>query len=194
MLIKFATNFSKKASAMNQPITVKDKQFILSISNSEIQKSIQKVADQINRDYEGKEIFFIGVLNGVFMYAADLLKKITVPCQISFTKVASYEGTQSTGTIKQLIGMPEGIEGRHVVILEDIVDTGFTMREILKQLKAHNPADVKIATLLFKPNSFKESYNVDYRAMEIPNAFIVGYGLDYDGYGRNLPDIYTVVG
>ena len=91
MLIKFATNFSKKASAMNQPITVKDKQFILSISNSEIQKSIQKVADQINRDYEGKEIFFIGVLNGVFMYAADLLKKITVPCQISFTKVASYE-------------------------------------------------------------------------------------------------------
>lgn len=193
MLIKFATNFSKKASAMNQPITVKDKQFILSISNSEIQKSIQKVADQINRDYEGKEIFFIGVLNGVFMYAADLLKKITVPCQISFTKVASYEGTQSTGTIKQLIGMPEGIEGRHVVILEDIVDTGFTMREILKQLKAHNPADVKIATLLFKPNSFKESYNVDYRAMEIPNAFIVGYGLDYDGYGRNLPDIYTVV-
>ena len=194
MLIKFATNFSKKASAMNQPITVKDKQFILSISNSEIQKSIQKVADQINRDYEGKEIFFIGVLNGVFMYAADLLKKITVPCQISFTKVASYEGTQSTGTIKQLIGMPEGIEGRHVVILEDIVDTGFTMREILKQLQAHNPADVKIATLLFKPNSFKESYNVDYRAMEIPNAFIVGYGLDYDGYGRNLPDIYTVVG
>lgn len=193
MLIKFATNFSKKASAMNQPITVKDKQFILSISNSEIQKSIQKVADQINRDYEGKEIFFIGVLNGVFMYAADLLKKIIVPCQISFTKVASYEGTQSTGTIKQLIGMPEGIEGRHVVILEDIVDTGFTMREILKQLQAHNPADVKIATLLFKPNSFKESYNVDYRAMEIPNAFIVGYGLDYDGYGRNLPDIYTVV-
>lgn len=194
MLIKFATNFSKKASAMNQPITVKDKQFILSISNSEIQNSIQKVADQINRDYQGKEIFFIGVLNGVFMYAADLLKKITVPCQISFTKVASYEGTQSTGTIKQLIGMPEGIEGRHVVILEDIVDTGFTMREILKQLQAHNPADVKIATLLFKPNSFKESYNVDYRAMEIPNAFIVGYGLDYDGYGRNLPDIYTVVG
>ena len=193
MLIKFATNFSKKASAMNQPITVKDKQFILSISNSEIQKSIQKVADQINRDYEGKEIFFIGVLNGVFMYAADLLKKITVPCQISFTKVASYEGTHSTGTIKQLIGMPEGIEGRHVVILEDIVDTGFTMREILKQMQAHNPADVKIATLLFKPNSFKESYNVDYRAMEIPNAFIVGYGLDYDGYGRNLPDIYTVV-
>ena len=89
--------------------------------------------------------------------------------------------------------MPEGIEGRHVVILEDIVDTGFTMREILKQLKAQNPADVKIATLLFKPNSFKESYIVDYRAMEIPNAFIVGYGLDYDGYGRNLPDIYTVV-
>ena len=178
---------------MNQPITVKDKQFILSISNEEIQNSIQKVADQINRDYQGKEIFFIGVLNGVFMYAADLLKKITVPCQISFTKVASYQGTQSTGTIKQLIGMPEGIEGRHVVILEDIVDTGFTMREILKQLKAHNPADVKIATLLFKPNSFKESYIIDYRAMEIPNAFIVGYGLDYDGYGRNLPDIYTVV-
>ena len=178
---------------MNQPITVKDKQFILSISNEEIQKNIQKVADRINADYAGKEIFFIGVLNGVFMYAADLLKKITVPCQISFTKVASYQGTQSTGTIKQLIGMPEGIEGRHVVILEDIVDTGFTMREILNQLQAHKPADIKIATLLFKPNSFKESYNVDYRAMEIPNAFIVGYGLDYDGYGRNLPDIYTVV-
>ncbi len=178
---------------MNQQITVKDKQFILSISNEEIQNSVQKVADRINADYAGKEIFFIGVLNGVFMYAADLLKKITVPCQISFTKVASYHGTQSTGAVKQLIGMPEGIEGRYVVILEDIVDTGFTMREILNQLQAHKPADIKIATLLFKPNSFKESYKVDYRAMEIPDAFIVGYGLDYDGYGRNLPDIYTVV-
>ena len=178
---------------MNQPITVKDKQFILSISNDEIQKSIQKVADKINRDYEGKEIFFIGVLNGVFMYAADLMKKITVPCQISFTKVASYQGTQSTGKVKQLIGLPEDIAGKHVVILEDIVDTGFTMKEILRQLDGLHPADIKIATLLFKPNSFKESYKVDYRAMEIPNAFIVGYGLDYDGYGRNLPDIYTVV-
>lgn len=108
---------------MNQQITVKDKQFILSISNEEIQNSVQKVADRINADYAGKEIFFIGVLNGVFMYAADLLKKITVPCQISFTKVASYHGTQSTGAVKQLIGMPEGIEGRYVVILDCLSNT-----------------------------------------------------------------------
>ncbi|MCQ2974993.1 MAG: hypoxanthine phosphoribosyltransferase [Bacteroidales bacterium] len=178
---------------MQQPITVKDKQFTLSISSDTIQNSIQNLANKINEDYQGKEIFFIGVLNGVFMFAADLLKRINIPCTISFTKVASYEGTQSTGKIKQLIGLPENLEGKNIVILEDIVDTGFTMKSILNQLKQQNPADIKIATLLFKPDSFKENYKVDYRAIEIPNAFIVGYGLDYDGFGRNLPDIYTVV-
>ena len=174
-------------------ITVKDKQFSQSISSQELQNNIKNVAMAINSDYVGKEICFIGILNGVFMFAADLLKHITVPCTISFVKVSSYQGTQSTGKIKQLIGLNDNLEGKDIVVLEDIVDTGFTIKSILGQLEALKPASIKVATLLFKPDSFKESYNVDYKAFKIPNAFIVGYGLDYDGYGRNLDSIYTLV-
>ncbi len=176
-----------------ETITVKDKKFKLSIDSLTIQNSIKKIAERINADYAGKDIFFIGVLNGSFMFAADLIKNITCDCTISFTKLASYEGTKSTGKIKELIGLKENIEGKHVVIIEDIVDTGFTMKSVLAQLSEKNPADIKIATLLFKPQSFKEDYKVDYVCLEIPNDFIVGYGLDYNGFGRNLNSIYSVV-
>lgn len=174
-------------------IIVKDKKFSVSISAEEIQKNVKRVADQINADYAGKEIFFIGVLNGVFMFASDLMKNITVPCTISFMKVASYEGTVSTGKIKQLIGLNADIMDKDVIIIEDIVDTGFTMKSVLDQLKQKLPKSIKIASLIFKPDSFKENYKVDYIGFNIPNDFIVGYGLDYDGYGRNLPEIYTIV-
>ncbi len=176
---------------MNE-ISVKDKKFSVSISENEIKKTVKNLADKINADYNGKEIFFIGILNGVFMFASDLMKNIKVPCTIQFVKVASYQGTTSTGVIKELIGLNADIEGKEVVIIEDIVDTGFTMKSILSQLKQKNPASIRIASLIFKPESFKGDFNVDYIGFNIPNDFIVGYGLDYDGYGRNLPEIYTI--
>ncbi|MBQ5404144.1 MAG: hypoxanthine phosphoribosyltransferase, partial [Bacteroidales bacterium] len=148
---------------------------------------------RINADYNGKEIFFIGVLNGVFMFASDLMKNIKVPCTIQFVKVASYQGMTSTGVVKELIGLNADISGKDVVIIEDIVDTGFTMKSILGQLKEKNPASIRIASLIFKPESFREDFKVDYIGFSIPNDFILGYGLDYDGYGRNLPEIYTIV-
>ncbi len=176
---------------MNERI-VKDKNFSVSSSENEIKKTVKNLADKINADYNGKEIFFIGILNGVFMFASDLMKNIKVPCTIQFVKVASYQGTTSTGVIKELIGLNADIEGKEVVIIEDIVDTGFTMKSILSQLRQKNPASIRIASLIFKPESFKGGFDVDYIGFNIPNDFIVGYGLDYDGYGRNLPEIYTI--
>ena len=176
---------------MNE-IIVKDKKFSVSISENEIKKTVKNLAERINADYKDKEIFFLGVLNGVFMFASDLMKNIKVPCTIQFVKVASYQGTTSTGVIKELIGLNADIEGKEVVIIEDIVDTGFTMKSILSQLRQKNPASIRIASLNFKPESFKGGFDVDYIGFNIPNDFIVGYGLDYDGYGRNLPEIYTI--
>ena len=179
-------------SKMMNEIAVKDKKFSVSISENEIKKTVKNLAERINADYNGKEIFFIGILNGVFMFASDLMKNIKVPCTIQFVKVASYQGTTSTGVIKELIGLNADIEGKEVVIIEDIVDTGFTMKSILSQLRQKNPASIRIASLIFKPESFKGGFDVDYIGFNIPNDFIVGYGLDYDGYGRNLPEIYTI--
>jgi hypoxanthine phosphoribosyltransferase len=127
------------------------------------------------------------------MFAADLMKNITIPCQISFVKLASYAGTSSTGNMKELVGLSEDITGRTVVIVEDIVDTGFTMQHLLQKLAERQPESVHIATLLVKPDKLKVDLNIEYAAMHIPNDFIVGYGLDYDGFGRNYRDIYTVV-
>ncbi|MCK9617547.1 MAG: hypoxanthine phosphoribosyltransferase [Lentimicrobiaceae bacterium] len=174
-------------------IQVKDKQFALFIKAEEIDMAISKVAENINHDYKGKIPLFLGILNGSFMFASDLLKKITVDCEISFVKIASYAGTQSTGKINNLIGLNEDIKGRHIIILEDIVDTGHTLASLLKYLESFKPASVKIATCLFKPAAFTKEYTVDYVGKNIPNDFIVGYGLDYDGFGRNLPDIYKIV-
>ena len=174
-------------------IKVKEKQFAISIPEAEILTAVQRVADAINHDLEGKEPLFLSVLNGAFMFTADLMKRITIPCEVSFIKLSSYEGTSSTGQVRQLMGLNQCIEGRTVVIVEDIVDTGLTMQKLLELLQAQEPAEVHIATLLLKPDKLKVPLHIEYAAMQIPNDFIVGYGLDYDGFGRNYKDIYTVV-
>jgi len=173
-------------------IQVLDKKFKISMTSETIQASIKVLADKLNEELAGKDVIFIGILNGAFMFASDLMKQITFPCSITFLKVASYQGTSSSGNVKRLIGINEDIAGKTVVILEDIIDSGITMESIIKQLKGYEPEEIKIATLLFKPEAFKQNYKIDYIAMTIPNDFIVGYGLDYDGYGRNYKDIYTL--
>ena len=173
-------------------VTIKDKEFELFIDNSSIEQNIERVANQINEDLKGKEPIFITVLNGAFMFAGELMKKVNIPSEITFVRLASYQGTSSTEIVQQLLGLNQSIEGRNVVIVEDIVDTGNTMVALKAILNEMNPSDIKIATLLFKPKALKHELNIDYVAMEIPNDLIVGYGLDYDGYGRNLNDIYIL--
>jgi hypoxanthine phosphoribosyltransferase len=177
-----------------QTVTFKDKTFTLSIPAEEIQSVIARLAGQLNEDLKGTRPIFLVILNGSFMFAADLLKRIDLECEVSFVKLASYSGTQSTAIVKKLIGLNEDLAGRTVVILEDIIDSGVTVENMLEQLKELEPAGIKIATLLFKPDAFSRYYKIDYIGLSIPNDFIVGYGLDYDGLGRNLPDIYKIVG
>ena len=174
-------------------VKVKDKTFKTFISEEEIQQRIKAVADKINKDMAGKTPLFLAVLNGSFVFAADLMRYITIPCEISFVKLASYKGTVSTGEIKEVIGINEDLEGRTVIILEDIVDTGFTMKRMLETLGTRGPESLHICTLLLKPGKLQVPLNIEYAAIEIPNDFIVGYGLDYDQQGRNLRDIYTLV-
>lgn len=174
-------------------IQIKDKSFTTFITEEKILKEVARVADEINRDLNGTQPLFLSVLNGSFMFTSDLMKFINIPCEISFVKLASYQGTSSTGKVKELVGLNEDITGRTVVIVEDIVDTGFTMERLLETLRARNPKEIRIATLLVKPDKLKVNLDIDYVAMNIPNDFIVGYGLDYDGFGRNYRDIYTVV-
>lgn len=177
----------------NNTIKLLDKEFTSYLTANEIEASITKVADRINKDFEGKEVLFIAILNGSFVFAADLIRKIKISNRISFVKVASYEGLSSSGTVKKLIGLMDALENQHVIILEDIVDTGNTLDKLLPTLHAERPASLSLCTLLYKPEAFQANFNIDYVGMEIPNKFIVGYGLDYDGYGRNLPDIYQIV-
>ena len=153
---------------------------------------VKVVADKISNDLKGKNPLLLGVLNGSFIFAADLMRMLTIESEISFVKMSSYEGTESTGNVKKLVGLNENIEGRTVVIVEDIVDSGLTMERMLEYLKDFKPAEIRICTLLLKPENLKRKLDIDYVAMEIPNDFIVGYGLDYDGLGRNLRDIYVV--
>lgn len=174
-------------------IQVKDKRFTLFIPEAKIQQEVARVASEINQDLEGTNPLFLAVLNGSFMFAADLLRNLTIPSEISFVKLASYEGTASTGRVKELVGLKDDIQGRTVVIVEDIVDTGVTMKHLLETLQAKGPKEIRVATLLMKPDKLTVELDVDYVAMRIPNDFIVGYGLDYDGLGRNYRDIYTVV-
>lgn len=175
-----------------ESVKVRDKEFDLFIPEAEILKAISTIAEQMNKDLEGKDPLFVCVLNGSFMFAGELMKRVTIPSEISFVRMASYQGTQSTGKIKEIYGLEEDVKGRTLVIIEDIVDTGHTMSLILDQLAADEPKEIKIATLLFKPKALKTDVKIDYVALEIPNDFIVGFGLDYDGYGRNLPDIYKI--
>ena len=174
-------------------VTILDKTFETSIPEAEILERVKRVAEQINKDMAGKNPLFLAVLNGSFIFAADLMRFINILSEISFVKLASYEGTTSTGEIKEVIGLNEDISGRDVIIVEDIVDTGSTMKRMLETLGTRNPRSLHICTLLLKPGKLAVPLNVEYVAMEIPNDFIVGYGLDYDQQGRSLRDIYTLV-
>ena len=162
------------------------------ITEDEIQSRITALAEKINEDLKGQDVLFFGVLNGVFLFAADIFRQINLDCQVSFIKLASYDGTSSTGKIKELIGWNEDITGKTVVVLEDIVDTGATLERVIGELKLRKAAEVKICTLLFKPEAYTKDIPIDYIGFEIPNNFVVGYGLDYDGYGRNLRAIYKL--
>ena len=193
LLYTFVAIFKKRIPVSMQTIQVKDKSFSLFISEKEILREIKRIAKQINKDFQDKEPVFLAVLNGSFIFAADLLKEVNLPCEISFVKLASYQGVNTTGKIREVIGLNVDLTDRPVIIVEDIVDTGLTMAHMLDVLKQQNPASIDICTLLLKPGKLQVDLDIKYCCMEIPNDFIVGYGLDYDGYGRNTKDIYTLV-
>lgn len=173
-------------------IQVKDKRFKVFLKESDILDRVRKVAEQINNDLKGEKPIMLAVLNGSFVFAADLMRDISIPCEISFVRMSSYSGTSSTGRVKELIGLKEDIENRSVVVVEDIIDSGLTMKELLSTLREKHPKQIKIASLLVKPGNLKVDFDISYRCFDIPNDFIVGYGLDYDGEGRNLRNIYVV--
>jgi hypoxanthine phosphoribosyltransferase len=175
-----------------QYILLNDKKFDLEIHETRIQEAVIGMSIKINADFNDKTPLFIGVLNGAFLFAADLLKNIKIRCEVSFVKVSSYHGTTNNSTVTSLIGLNENIKGRAVIILEDIVDSGKTTEFLISEIKNHDPLQIKIATLLFKPKAFKGKYRPDYVGIEVPNAFLVGYGLDYNGLGRNYKDIYAL--
>ena len=177
---------------MTKVIQLHDKHFVPFINSADIESAINRMAKQAEADLAGEVPVFIGVLNGAFMVLADFAKHYTQPCEISFVKMASYEGISSTGEIKQLIGLNQNLEGRSVVVIEDIVDTGTTIEALKKMFEAQKVKQLKIATLFFKPEAYTKNIPLDYIGFEIPNNFIVGYGLDYDGLGRNLPEIYQL--
>mgnify|MGYP002621911669 CR=1 FL=1 len=174
-------------------IKILDKTFETTYTEADVLSAISRVADKISKDLTDKDPVFVCVLNGAFMFAADLMKRVNIPSQISFVKLASYSGTQSTGVTKELIGLNESLVGKTVVIIEDIVDTGITIANLMEQVRQKGATDVRVATLLYKPASCKLNWTPEYVGIEIPNDFIVGYGLDYDGYGRNIPEIMTLV-
>ena len=175
-----------------QRVTLKDKTFVPYISADKISVSVKQMAQVINIDLASDMPLFLVVLNGSFMFAADLLKEVIIPCQISFIKLASYQGTNSTGTITEMIGLTEEIKGRTVIIVEDIVDTGVTIEKLVDLLTKKEVKQIKVATFLFKPDAYKKSIKIDYKGIEIPNDFVVGYGLDYDGLGRNMKEVYVL--
>lgn len=190
----FFSNFAEKfVIPIMSIVKIKDKSFKVSIPETEIKSRVKALAEQINKDLAGKNPLFLCVLNGSFIFAADLLREITIPSNISFVKLASYQGTTSTGKVKKIIGLNEDLTGRTIVIIEDIVDTGHTMKRMLESLGTHNPASVHICTLFVKPDKLEEPLDIDYFAFSIPDDFIVGYGLDYDQEGRGLKDIYTII-
>ena len=173
-------------------IQVNDKFFVPFLSAESIQREVKELAKSINTNYSGKKVTFVAILNGAFMFASDLLKEITLDCEITFVKVSSYKGSMSTGRVDELIGLNENLTGKHVIILEDIVDTGITMDKIHKLIELQLPDSLKICTLLYKKDAHKGRVMPDYVAFEIENKFVVGYGLDYDEAGRNLKEIYQI--
>jgi len=179
---------------MTKNVKIHDKEFELFIPYEKIRSVVEGMAEKMNNDFKDKNPLFLCILNGSFMFAAEIFKRISLlDAEISFIKLASYSGTSTTGKVKELIGLNEELAGRTIIVLEDIVDSGITIANTIEQIKAKNAAEVKIATLLLKPDALKTKVQLDYIGMEIPNDFIVGYGLDYDGRGRNLIDIYRVI-
>lgn len=173
-------------------IQLEDKTFEVFIQEEEITKEIATLAERINLEYQNKEVTFIAILNGAFMFASDLVKMITIPCEISFVKVSSYSGTSTRGRVDELIGLSTDISNKHLIILEDIVDTGITIDKISTLMSVENPASIKVCTLLFKPDAFQGKKEPDYIGFSIPNKFVVGYGLDYNEKGRNIKEIYQL--
>ena len=173
-------------------INILDKKFREMITEEVILKRIDELAEEMNRDLKNKDVVFLGILNGAFLFAADLFRRLQIEARISFVKLASYHGTASQGVIKELIGWNEDIRNKTVVVIEDIVDTGITLERIVDELIIRKASEIKIASLLYKPDAYKKDIHLDYVGFEIPNDFVVGYGLDYDGYGRNLNDIYQI--
>lgn len=172
------------------PVIVNGKRFVPFLSEEALAEKVAEVAARLNRDFDGKDPVFLGVLNGSFMFVADLFRRITIPCEISFVKLASYSGMRSTGSTKELIGLNENLRGRHVVVVEDIVDTGNTIVALQAALASREPASVQICTLLCKASALQHALQLDYVALEVPEHFFLGYGLDFDGHGRNLPTLY----
>ena len=173
-------------------IELHDRKFKRFIDASAIQNAIDQLADEINRDYNGKRPIFIGVLNGSFLFTADVVRRFNSDCEVAFVRLASYDGTDSTGKINELVGLNEDLKDRDVLILEDIVDSGNTLAYLMETLISYQPKSLKVATFLFKPKAYKKDFPVDYRGIEVGNEFLVGYGLDFDGLGRNLEDIYII--
>jgi hypoxanthine phosphoribosyltransferase len=175
-------------------VKVSDREFAPYIPQEAIEKEIHRIASEIKHDMEGRDPLFLVMLNGAFMFAAELFKSLDMACEMSFVKYKTYVGTESTGKPNELIGLDANqVKGRDIVIVEDIIDSGFTMHLLLKDLAEKQAKSIRIATMMFKPNAFKYNYKVDYIGMNIGNEFIVGYGLDYNEYGRNLKEIYKIV-
>ena len=188
MIATFVPHFAR-----TMRVRLHEHEFEQFISENEVNAAVTRVAQELNAHYAGQRPLFVGVLNGAFFFATELLKRLTIECEITFVKVASYHGTSSSGKVTDIIGFNERIEGRHIVILEDIVDTGSTIVHILDLLRDRHPASVRIATLLFKPDAYKQQVPIDHVAIRIPNAFVVGSGLDHNGLGRNLTGIYRII-
>lgn len=173
-------------------IQVNDKYFEPYLDELQISEQVKFLSHAISNDYKGKDVVFLVILNGAFMFASDLLKKVDLPCQVSFIKVSSYHGTKSTGRVDEIIGLTASLYGKHVVIIEDIVDTGITVDKVKKLLEAESPESVKVCTLLYKPDAFQGNHTPEYVGFSIPNDFVVGYGLDYNEKGRNIPSIFKI--
>jgi len=173
-------------------ITVKEKTFEVYLCKSEVKKRINQLGEEITRDFQNKEVVVLGVLNGSFIFMADLCREINLPLICTFVKLSSYQGRTTTGQVRSILGLDSDLKRKHVIIIEDIVDTGISMEYLLKTISEYHPESIAIATLLFKPEAFRFKYKIDYVGFEIPNKFVLGYGLDYDGLGRNLPDIYQL--
>ncbi|GAB3267817.1 hypoxanthine phosphoribosyltransferase [Larkinella harenae] len=173
-------------------LTIKDKTFVPFIDQNKLKNRIVQLANQINQDYRDKEPMLVVVLNGAFIFAAELMTHLTIPCRVTFLRVSSYQQTASTGVVRELLGLSESLAGQDVILIEDIVDTGLTIQDVTRQLNEQEPASLAIATMLFKPEALQVNVTIQYVGFEIENRFVVGYGLDYDGFGRNTREIYVL--